>query len=163
MVVAHSARIHSGSASTHSAVAVRPATARDKAAVLRMECACFGQARLLWGLWPRTGSRDAHTWVAEVDGAPAGYLIAYFKKFNGCEHLYVGGVGVRAQFRNRGAGSALMQAALGGQPALWLHVRASNDAAIAVYRKLGMVELQRLSRFYSNGDDALILGTPALA
>jgi ribosomal protein S18 acetylase RimI-like enzyme len=45
---------------------------------------------------------------------------------------------------------------------LWLHVRASNVAAIGLYEKLGMFELQRLAKFYSNGEDALILGTRQL-
>jgi ribosomal protein S18 acetylase RimI-like enzyme len=55
-----------------------------------------------------------------------------------------------------------MQAVFRQHPTLWLHVRASNRPALALYEKLGMREMQRLKRFYSNGDDAAVMITPDL-
>ena len=147
-------------------VTVRIATSRDRGRVRQIECACFGHARLLFGLWQRVGQRvawrDTLTLIAEVNGTPAGYLIAYPHELEGEPETYIGGVGVLPQYRKRGLGTRLMQAVLAEHISLWLHVRAGNPAAIAMYRRLGMCELQRLIKFYSNGDDALVMVTPGL-
>jgi ribosomal protein S18 acetylase RimI-like enzyme len=141
-------------------VRVRIATARDRGQVRRIECAAFGRMRFLSGLWRRTGNPDAMTWIAEVDGRPAGYLIAYENELDGRPIMYVGGVGVLPSFRRNGIGARLMDAVRAGRHPVWLHVRANNAAAIAMYRKLGMCELGRVRRFYANGEDALVLATP---
>jgi ribosomal protein S18 acetylase RimI-like enzyme len=47
-------------------------------------------------------------------------------------------------------------------PAIWLHVRAHNSAAIAMYLRLGLCQLHRLERFYSNGEAAIVMATPDL-
>jgi hypothetical protein len=123
---------------------IRLAGARDRGAVRRIECACFGRGRLLFGLWPRVGSLRATTWLAEADRRPAGYLIAY-------ENVLDGKPAMR-----------LMKAALAAYGAVWLHVRAGNVPAIALYRSLGMQQARRLAGFYANGDDALVMATPDL-
>lgn len=143
-------------------ITVRTATSRDRGVILRMECACFGHARILFGLWQRVAKKDTFTIVGEVNGVPAGYLIAYQHDLDGQPVMYVGGVGVLPQYRRNGLGKRMMQALLVNQTPLWLHVRAGNVPAIAMYRQLGMRARQRLSRFYSNGDDALIMVTPDL-
>ena len=143
-------------------ITVRVATSRDRGAVLRMECACFGRARILFGLWQRVAKKGTSTFITEVNGVPAGYLIAYQHDLDGQPVMYVGGVGVLPQYRRNGLGKRMMQAVLVNQTPLWLHVRAGNMPAISMYRQLGMRARQRLSRFYSNGDDALILVTPDL-
>jgi ribosomal-protein-alanine N-acetyltransferase len=97
-----------------------------------------------------------------VYSAPAGYLIAYQHDIDGRSVMYVGGVGVLPQYRRRGLGKRMMQVVLENQTSLWLHVRAGNAPAIAMYRQLGMQARQKLTRFYSNGDDALVLVTPDL-
>jgi ribosomal-protein-alanine N-acetyltransferase len=114
-------------------------------------------------LWPGTGERDVATWIAEVDGRPVGYLISYEKKLDGRRVWYVGGVGVLKSYRHTGIGRRLMQAVFADHPMLWLHVRASNRAALHLYAKLDMRELRRLKRFYSNGEDAVVMVTPDLA
>jgi ribosomal protein S18 acetylase RimI-like enzyme len=55
-----------------------------------------------------------------------------------------------------------MRTVFNEHPSLWLHVRGGNRAAVALYEKLGMRELQRLNHFYSNGDDAAVMVTPDL-
>jgi ribosomal-protein-alanine N-acetyltransferase len=142
---------------------IRLGTTRDWMAVCRIECACFGWGRVLTGLWPRAGSAGATTWIYEVAGRPAGYLIAYEHEIDHRPVMYVGGVGVLPQYRKGGLGTCLMQAVLVGYRSVWLHVRAGNAPAIAMYRKLGMVELRRMPRFYSNGETALVMGTTDLA
>ncbi len=141
---------------------VRLAGRRDQLFVCRIECACFGWGRMLFGLWPRTGRPGVKTWIAEVDGKPAGYVITYARELDGRPVSYVGGIGVLPSFRQSGIATHLMSAVFLDHPTLWLHVRAANRAALNLYDKLDMRELRRLSRFYSNGEDAIVMVTPDL-
>lgn len=143
-------------------VRVRLAGRRDQLFVCRIECACFGWGRMLFGLWPRTGRPGVKTWIAEVDGKPAGYVITYARELDGRPVSYVGGIGVLPSFRQSGIATHLMSAVFLDHPTLWLHVRAANRAALNLYDKLDMRELRRLSRFYSNGEDAIVMVTPDL-
>lgn len=142
---------------------VRLATTRDGGKVRRIERICFGWERILFGLWPRTGRGDSTVWVAESHGEPVAYLIAYEKVLEGRPVMYVGGVAVLPAFRRGGLGTQLMKIVLANHPSLWLHVRASNTAAIEMYARLGMRERRRLTGFYANGEDAIVLVTPDLA
>jgi RimJ/RimL family protein N-acetyltransferase len=74
---------------------------------------------------------------------------------------------VDREWRGRGAGSALMQAAIGwardqGLHKLSLDVFAHNEAAIALYRKSGFVEEGRRRRHYrrTSGElwDSIVMG-----
>jgi ribosomal protein S18 acetylase RimI-like enzyme len=141
---------------------IRPATSRDRGTIRRLEMSCFGFERFLFGLWSRTGKQGVDAWVAETDGKPTGYLIAYSQKLTHIPIMYVGGVGVIPTYRKRGIASQLMSNVLMRYPELWLHVRASNTAATKLYIKLGMVVSQRLPHFYSDGDDALIMQTTGI-
>ncbi len=142
-------------------VTVRPATRKDRGAIRKMECASFGRGRFLFGLWNRAGARDARSWVALVNGKPAGYLIAYQKPLGAQKRLYVGGVGVLPAMRGQRIGEKLMLEALLLDPATWLHVRASNAPAIRLYERLGMRVINRVMHFYSNGEDALVMSRVA--
>ena len=138
---------------------IRPATRADRNAVRKMEVACFGWMRNFFGLSPKVGNSDARVWIAQIDGQPAGYLISYLKPLQGEKTLYVGGVGTLPAFRKRGVAEALMREVFAIDPRVWLHVRASNAAAIKLYDKLGMHIAERLPKFYSNGEDALVLSS----
>ena len=141
---------------------LRLGQARDRGSVRRIECACFGRGRLLFGLWPRVGNHHATTWLAEIEHKPVGYLIAYENALDGKLAMYVGGVGVQPPFRRFGIGTRLMRAILAAFGSVWLHVRANNVAAIALYRSLGMQQVRRLESFYANGEDAIVMATPDL-
>ena len=41
--------------------------------------------------------------------------------------------------------------------AVWLEVRAGNDAAISLYRKTGFAQISTRQRYYSDGEDALVM------
>jgi ribosomal-protein-alanine N-acetyltransferase len=143
----------------HATAQLRAAGRRDWHVICRLECACFGRKRLLFGLWPRTGRPGVRTWIAELNGSPVGYLICYASELEGRRVPYVGGIGVLPAFRQLGIATQLMRAVLAATPALWLHVRADNRAALNLYRKLNMRALRRMARFYSNGDDAIVMVT----
>jgi ribosomal protein S18 acetylase RimI-like enzyme len=136
---------------------VSRATWRNIPAICRTEMRCFGGIRLLFGLWQRVGQHGVSTWVAEVHGSVAGYLIAYGRALDGVERPYVGGVGTDPAFQRRGIGRELMYAAMAANPGLWLHVRAGNTPAISLYESIGMLRHAQLKGFYQNGDDALVM------
>jgi [ribosomal protein S18]-alanine N-acetyltransferase len=41
--------------------------------------------------------------------------------------------------------------------AVWLEVRASNTGAIALYAKMGFTQISVRARYYSDGEDALVM------
>ncbi len=141
---------------------VRPAIRRDRAAVRRIECACLGWASWLFGLWHRTGRQDTWTLIAERESDPVGYLIAYPMMWRDAMEMYVGGLGILPEHRQHGYATRLVRLTLDAHPRLWMHARADNTAAIALYRKIGLIDAGRISGFYVNGDIAVVLATANL-
>ncbi len=134
----------------------------DRRWVRHIESACFGRSRVWFGLWRRVGASDTFTYLLEVSGTPAGYLIAYLNELDDQQQMYVGGMGILPAYRQHSLGRRLLEALLTLHPSFWLHVRAGNQAALHIYRSLGMLEQQRILSFYHNGDDALVMVTPSL-
>ena len=72
-------------------------------------------------------------------------------------------IAVHPDFRRRGVAQSLVEGLVAGLKAknvrcLTLEVRASNDPAIALYHKLGFVQVGRRPNYYRNPkEDALIL------
>lgn len=69
-------------------------------------------------------------------------------------------VAVAEEARRRGAGTALVEAALAdaaraGAVTAHLEVRASNAAAIALYERLGFIAVGRRPRYYDATEDAI--------
>jgi ribosomal protein S18 acetylase RimI-like enzyme len=86
--------------------------------------------------------------VAEQDGVVAGMVDLRAVPLRRCAHVCELGIGLRAGFRDRGVGKALMERAIQAAAAqgfrkIRLMVIASNTRAIAVYRKTGFVETGR--------------------
>jgi RimJ/RimL family protein N-acetyltransferase len=102
-------------------------------------------------------------WVAEAEGDIVGQLITE-RRGSGPISL---GMAVARGWRRRGVGHALMEACLdwageSGVHKLSLEVFAHNEAAIALYRKLGFVEEGRLRKQYrrTSGEfwDVVVMG-----
>lgn len=97
--------------------------------------------------------------VAEEDGRVAGYIGSQT-----CgDESDVMNVAVHPDYRRRGIAEALVNALVEELKAiesrcLTLEVRASNVPAIALYEKLGFVEIGRRKNYYRNPkEDALIM------
>ncbi len=74
----------------------------------------------------------------------------------------IANVAVLPKFWRQGVARALMQTALDkaaqlGLTRIMLEVRASNEPAQRLYRSFGFVEEGRRPRYYSNGEDALLM------
>jgi ribosomal-protein-alanine N-acetyltransferase len=71
-------------------------------------------------------------------------------------------VAVRRVFRGKGVARLLVDKVVsdcreGGGTVVFLEVRHSNEAAIALYRQLGFVETGRRRNYYEHGEDAILM------
>lgn len=98
--------------------------------------------------------------AAELDN---GRVIGYAGLTVVLDEGYINNVAVRSQFRKCGVASALLDVFVRFAEAnqllfLTLEVRASNNAAIALYRKFGFEEAGRRKNYYDDPkEDALIM------
>jgi ribosomal-protein-alanine N-acetyltransferase len=94
-----------------------------------------------------------------IEGAEvAGYASAWVV----VDEAHVVNVGVREASRRRGYARSLLAKLLDrcherGATCATLEVRASNAAALALYRGLGFVECGLRKRYYPGGEDAVIM------
>jgi ribosomal-protein-alanine N-acetyltransferase len=96
--------------------------------------------------------------IAEANGAPTGFVLARAVA-NEAEIL---AIGVSALYRRNGIARRLLQAAGAsagdrGAQALFLEVADDNEAAGKLYESQGFRLAGRRKRYYSNGQDALLL------
>lgn len=102
--------------------------------------------------------RNNLLYIAEIDGDIAGYILVLIKRKNA--KLY--SIGISEAYR----GKKIAQKLLGfisdeilslGFIGLLLEVRTDNEAAIALYEKVGFNVVKRLKAFYRDGCDAYLM------
>lgn len=97
--------------------------------------------------------------VARLGDQVVGFLLAW----RAADELHLTDLGVTAAARRRGIARQLVQdlRRLGSEHAsrvVLLEVRESNEPALALYRALAFVELDRRARYYSDTDeDAVVM------
>lgn len=137
-----------------SDVRIVPMSAEHLPALAQLEAVCFADPWSEEALQEELSNPCAHFLVALCEDDVAGYL--------GCHHVagegFVTNIAVCPACRRRGIGRALIEAAL-AEPItrLALEVRASNSAAIALYRSLGFTEDGIRPRFYAHPTEDAIL------
>lgn len=139
--------------------------AADEPALQAIEVACFGSSavrlseelRRPWvRVWAARPSNPASA-AAPQGSAPAAYLLAWHV----ADELHVLSVATLPAFRRRGAGRALIEAALGYAATnairlVLLEVRRSNQDAISVYRSAGFAATGIRRGYYADtGEDAI--------
>ena len=98
-------------------------------------------------------------WVAERRGRVAGFLVGRAA----ADEFEILNLAVSREFRRQGIGAqlvgeALKQARDGGAAQVHLEVRASNEAAIALYARLGFGVRGRRTNYYRDpAEDAVLL------
>jgi ribosomal-protein-alanine N-acetyltransferase len=142
---------------------VREAGQGDLPAIIALASACHGAPAWSEAMWARV-LRDAArvTFVAEQDGVLLGFVVA--------SYIVVGSeiesVAVRSEARGRGLGRQLCGRAMAwareqGADEMHLEVRASNMAALRLYRALGFVEQGRRRGYYRDpAEDAVLMSAP---
>lgn len=143
---------------------MRPARPADAARLAALD------ARATRWPWPeyhyRTPCRSDNpaqgcVWVLEEDGEPLGAVVYSLILDEGCIENLV----TDPRYRRRGLARRLLQAALDslreeGASRCQLEVRASNSAALALYRNFGFVEDGRRPRYYpleEGREDAILM------
>lgn len=98
----------------------------------------------------------AHLRVDRDDGVVQGYVLFWHVT----DEIHLLNVAVAASARRRGRGRALVECVIDYARAhaaakVLLEVRRSNEAALALYRRLGFEEFNVRKRYYDDGEDAL--------
>lgn len=140
---------------------VRPADAGDVADVSRLETECLGA-----DAWSAALVREGVVGalptvvylVAERDGAVVGHAVASMAG----DIAELQRIAVDPAHRRVGIASQLLDAVVvtarrAGAHRLLLEVREDNGAALAFYARWGLVEIDRRSRYYSDGATAVVL------
>ena len=100
--------------------------------------------------------------VADLDGEVAGFAIIRVVRGPGEPDAELESIIVGPEWRGRGLGMSLLSEA-GSRAREWeairldLEVRASNTAAIGLYRKAGFVETGRRRGYYGDQEDAVLM------
>ena len=140
---------------------VRPAVEADLPAVRAVDAEAFA-----------TDAWSAAAWQAEWDGVPVmrhlavavedDRVVGYGIVATIADVADLHRIAVAADQRRHGLGAALVRALIAearrrGCTRMLLEVEASNEAALALYGRLGFVEIARRQAYYGAGRDALVL------
>ncbi|SFG60325.1 ribosomal-protein-alanine N-acetyltransferase [Halopelagius inordinatus] len=139
---------------------VRGATRSDLLDVYRIEKRSFSQP------WPYSAFEtflDEPGFLVAVRGpVVVGYVVADVMPNHGRGIGHVKDIAVRPDARGMGLGRyllerALVAVAIEGATLVKLEVRVGNDAALSLYRDVGFEPARRISGYYSDGEDALVM------
>ena len=137
---------------------IEPATWRDLNSLRQLEQVCFPNDA--WPLWDLIGVLTFPHVVrlkAMSDGQMVGFIAADIRRSEGL--AWIATIGVLPEYRQQGIGTALLRACENRLvvPRIRLSVRASNGAAIRLYERLSYRRAGVWSRYYADGEDALVL------
>jgi [ribosomal protein S18]-alanine N-acetyltransferase len=142
-------------------VTIRPAVVSDLGAIQKLDAEVFGP-----DAW------SALAWQAEWDRVPdtrhlvvaddADHIVGYAVLSAVADVADLHRVAVEADRRHRGIGTALVESVASearrrGCERMLLEVEATNGSAIALYVRLGFVEIARREAYYGPGRDALVM------
>ena len=141
-------------------VLIRPATEGDLASLALLETRVFPVPWSEAALASHLGAGHALTLLLLEDGNPVGYLLAGFSPPEG--ELYR--IAVLPDRRRRGYGRRLLDALFRAAEerevyTLYLEVRESNAAAIALYRSAGFREIFLRENYYRDPREAALVMT----
>jgi ribosomal protein S18 acetylase RimI-like enzyme len=137
---------------------IQPASIRDLGALRRLEHACFDK-----DAWPLLDLMAVLTWpdvirLKAVDhDEMIGFIAGDPRRSQGV--AWIATLGVDPGYRRRGIGSELLRAceAQVKLSRVKLTVRISNDAAISLYKKAGYRTVDIWKKYYSDGEDGLVM------
>ena len=138
---------------------IRPGRRGDERELARLAAAVLPEAWPAEAFAATLGAESARARVAEAGGAFVGFALAQ-RAADAAEIL---SVAVAPVAQRKGLGRRLVEQLLAdlradGVARVHLEVRASNAAALGLYRSLGFRQTRRRARYYRDGEDALELG-----
>ncbi|HSB67650.1 MAG TPA: GNAT family N-acetyltransferase [Anaerolineales bacterium] len=139
-------------------VSIEPASIRDLAALRNVEKVCFPKDA--WPLMDLIGvlTFSAVIRLKAVNGKEmVGFIAGDIRRLEGV--AWIATVAVLPEYRGRGIGSALLQACEDkiSLNRIRLCVRVSNDSAIHLYEQRGYERVGEWSRYYQDGESALVM------
>ena len=137
---------------------IQPASIRDLGALRRLERACFDK-----DAWPLLDLMAVLTWpdVIRLKAVDQGEMIGFIagdpRPSQGA--VWIATIGVDPSYQRRGIGHGLLRACEEqvNLPRVKLTVRISNDGAISLYRKAGYRIVDIWKKYYSDGEDGLVM------
>jgi ribosomal protein S18 acetylase RimI-like enzyme len=137
---------------------IQPAGIRDLGALRRLERVCFDK-----DAWPLLDLMAVLTWsdvirLKAIDhGEMIGFIAGDSRPSQGV--AWIATIGVDPAYQRRGVGLKLLQACEERVrfPRIKLTVRISNDAAISLYKKAGYRTVDIWKKYYSDGEDGLVM------
>ena len=156
---------------TPADVSIRGAEPSDLGSIVDIERAAFDQP------WPYTAferfldepgflvaveSVSSRRRADDAANAVVGYVVGDVTPNFGRDIGHVKDLAVADAARRRGIGRSLLvqslvTLAVAGAEVVKLEVRESNDAARTLYRDVGFETARRVSRYYQDGEDALVM------
>jgi ribosomal-protein-alanine N-acetyltransferase len=141
--------------------AMRAMTVADLEAVVAIEAGAYGHP------WSRASFIDslAAGHDARVLLGDEGQVVAYSIVMDGVDERHLLNLTVERQLQRRGLGRRLLQSLVedarrDGVAAIWLEVRASNDAALGLYRNHGFRQTGLRREYYparAGREDAVLM------
>lgn len=147
-----------------SSVTISPLAEEDLDAVVDLDVACFapGSAASERAVREKQLREElARTWARlRVARDERGEILGYVVFWHVTDEIHIINVAVEPSARRRGIGRALVEEVLAYARAheaakVLLEVRASNAAAIALYRGLGFAATRVRERYYADGEDGI--------
>ena len=137
---------------------IRPWTYEDIYSIAELEKQCFSDPWSFQMLADSFFGENTLTAVAEREGKVEGY--AFLVGVQGEADL--ANIAVSPSFRRRGAANALLdylegEAKKRGTERIFLEVRVSNSPALMLYLRHGFQGVYARSRYYADGEDALVM------
>lgn len=138
---------------------IREMKVQDVPEVAALEAVCFSDPWSVQSIASEVNNRLSLWLVAEIDGCIAGYVGSQTV----LDMTDMMNIAVAPEFRRQGVAEALVNVLVSclkekDVMGLLLEVRVSNTAAIALYNKLGFLQVGRRPAYYRNPkEDALIL------
>ena len=91
-----------------------------------------------------------------------GAVTAFCEILRGVDEAEILNIETLPSHRRQGLAESLLREAFNwaqanARASIWLEVRASNIAAISLYRKLGFQTINTRKRYYADGEDALVM------
>lgn len=151
---------------------LRPASRGDIPAIVALERRCFTEpwppiafaqfvhaTGFLLAIDPTGVSRPG---ASPADGRLAGYVVTSPAMGEGEQVAHIRNLAVDPDYRRRGIATRLIEASIARYPPgrfdrVRLEVRASNEPAIALYRRQGFTVTGRIPGYYADGEAAIVM------
>jgi len=147
---------------------LRPYMAEDFPQLYELEKQCFQPPQRFSRRLMQTllSNANAATWIAELEDGSQSTMIGFALVEWSCEAdevmAYLETIEVLCEHRRTGAGSALLERVIqsaqqAGSTLLWLHVEATNQAALQLYQRHRFTEAGEEQHYYGRNRNARVL------